>query len=177
MHALTTVGTLVLALAVNGCAPAAKTTEPQAPSAPTQADAKPMTATPSAPAAAAQPMGKRAAPRPGELVSPIIAARGGGDGWEIRIGNSGGYDHRVELTWDDGGKRGEGSLTFQPSADASSARMRLRGTLNADGVDKGMTVELIQQACSGDDGVAHEHALTVTVEGMAPLRGCGDLAI
>lgn len=179
MHSLTTTSALAIACAISGCAPTSKTTESEAPPAPSSAAAQATSASPpeaeSAPAP--QPMGKRAAPQPGELVSPVIAARGGGKGWEIRISNTGGYDHRVVLTWGNSGKRGEGMAAFQPSADDSNARIVLRGTLDAEDGGKAMTVELLKQACPGDDGTAHEHSIHVTVSGMPPLHGCGDLAI
>lgn len=177
MHALTTISALAIAFAMSGCAPAAKTTESETPpaSSPVTAQTTVATSPQAGPAPAPQPMGKRAAPQPGELVSPIIAARGGGTGWEIRISNTGGYEHRVELTRD--GKHGQGTLKFQPSVEASNARIVLRGALDAAAGGSDITVELLEQACTGDDGVAHEHALIVTVEGMASLRGCGDLAI
>lgn len=117
-------------------------------------------------------MGKRAAPLAGERVSPIIAARGGGNGWNIAIENAGGYDHDVELGWDNG-TRDAGTLAFQPTSGGSSAPIVLRGTIDA----KALTVELLRQACRDGDGVAHEHALVVTIAGRAPMRGCADLAI
>lgn len=158
MHALATSSALAIAFAMSACAPAPKAADAHAPQVESPSPS--------------QRMGKRAAPLPGELVSPIIAARGGGPGWEIQIENTGGHDHHVELTWDNG-KRGEGVLTLQPSDDGSDARLLLRGMLDA----KHTTVELLKQACTGNDGITHEHALRVTVEGMAPMRGCGDLAI
>jgi len=117
-------------------------------------------------------MGKRAAPQPGEAVSPIIAARGGGQGWEIQISNTDGYAHRVELIRDHG-PPGGGVAIFQPSGDASNAHMLLRGTIGA----QELSIELLRQSCTSDNGVAHEHALIVTVGVMSPMRGCGDLAI
>ena len=174
MHSPRTTSALAIAVAISGCAPAAKTTESEAPPAPSSVAVQAVAANPPAdPVPAAQPMGKRAAPQPGELVSPVIAARGGGTGWEIRISNTGGYDHRVVLSWDTGGQRGEGTLRFQPSAAASNARIVLRGTLDSKVID----VELLKQPCASEDRVAHEHAINVVVSGMPPLRGCGDLAI
>ncbi|MDQ3228863.1 MAG: hypothetical protein M3Q13_03895 [Pseudomonadota bacterium] len=72
----------------------------------------PETATPSTSsqtAAAVQsppPMGKRAAPPPGEVLSPFMGFKGGGEGWRIESFNTARYDHRTTLTWDTGAQRG-----------------------------------------------------------------------
>ena len=118
---------------------------------------------------------RRAATR--RTVSPVIAARGGGKEWDINISNAGAYDHRVVLTWDNDRKTGEGMAVYQPSTDGSKARIVLRGTLGAEGGDKDMAIELLEQDCTGDDGVAHEHGINVTISGMPPMHGCADLAI
>ncbi|MDQ3039798.1 MAG: hypothetical protein M3R16_08380 [Pseudomonadota bacterium] len=178
---LTTAGGFAIAFAMTGCAPAAKTTDAAAPPAATavatQATGTNSNAAGTQAAPAPRPMGKRAAPRPGERISPVIAARGGGRGWDIQISNTDGYDHDVVLSWNDGRKHGQGHAVYQPAVDGATARIELRGTLAAQGGGKAMTIELREQACSGDDGIAHLHGITVSVSGMPPLRGCADLAI
>ncbi len=176
MHALKTSGALTIALAIGGCAPVAKTTDAGAPPAP-------RTGTPSTPAQAATaeqsppPMGKRAAPPPGEVLSPFMGFKGGGEGWRIESFNSQRYDHRTTLTWDNGEQRAEGVLTYRPTPDGSLERKALAGRLNVAGSGKDTTVELVEDDCTGGDGITHDHTLIVTVSGMQPMRGCADLAI
>lgn len=173
MHAITTTSALAIAFAIGACAPAAKTTETVAPSLATSATSSET----AEPAQAPPPMGKRAAPPPGESLSPIMAFKGGGEGWRIELLNTERYDHRTTLTWDNGAQRGEGTLTWQPAPDGSLERKVLAGRLNAAGDGKDATVELIEDDCTGGDGITHDHTVIVTVSGMAPMRGCGDIAI
>lgn len=171
MHAITTTSALAIAFAISACAPAAKTTETGAP-----ADTPSTTSQAPEAARTPPPMGKRAAPQAGERVSPVIAFKGGGEGWRIELVNTDGYDHHATLAWNNG-QRGEGVLTYQPAPDGSLQRKVLGGRLNAGGDGKDTTVELVENDCTGGDGITHDHTVTVTVSGMAPMRGCGDQAI
>ena len=176
MHAFKPYSALAIAFAIGGCAPVATTTDAGAPPAPDTA----VSPTPSPTAAAPQsppPMGKRAAPPPGEVLSPFIGFKGGGEGWRIELFNTARYDHRTTLTWDNGAQRGEGMLTYQPTPDGSLERKVLEGRLNVAGSGKDTTVELVEDDCTGGDGITHDHTVIVTVSGMRPMRGCGDLAI
>ncbi len=175
MHALKTCSALAIAFAIGGCAPAAKTTDAGAQPAPD-------TATPSTPpqTAAAQsppPMGKRAAPPPGEVLSPFMGFKGGGEGWRIESFNTERYNHRTTLTWGNVAQGAEGMLVYQPTPDGSLERKVLVGRLNVAGTGKDTTVELVEDDCTGGDGITHDHTVIVTVSGMDPMRGCGDLAI
>ena len=173
MHAIKTYGALAIAFAIGGCAPAAKTTDAAAPSVP---DAH-TTATPSHATVQSPPMGKRAAPPRGEVLSPFLGFKGGGEGWQIELFNTTGYDHRTTLTWGNGTQRGEGMLTYQPMPDGSLERKTLEGKLKVAGDGKVTTAELVEDDCTGGDGITHDHTVVVTVSGMTPMRGCGDIAI
>lgn len=185
-HLLTTTVVLVVAFATTGCAPTAMTTETVAPPAPDAA----ATATPSQPSEATQTpqalaepaMGKRAAPPPGQTLGPFIGFKGGGEGWRIELFNTSGVDHRTTLTWNNGAERGEGVLTYQPAADGSLERKTLQGRLgtkgNRSGGDgKDTSVQLIEDDCTGGDGITHDHTVVVTLSGMPTMRGCGDIAL
>lgn len=175
MHALQTFTALTIAFASAGCAPAAKTTDAGAPSDPVTA--MPSTPPPTAGAAQSPPMGKRAAPPPGEVLSPIMGFKGGGEGWRIELFSTERYDHRTTLTWGNDAQRGEGMLTYQPTPDGSLERKVLTGRLNVAGDGRETTVELVEDDCTGGDGITHDHTVIVTVSGMGPMRGCGDIAI
>ncbi len=172
MHVIKTTSALAIVFAIGGCAPAAKTSDAAAPS----ESAVDSPATPIRTGSAPPPMGKRAAAQPGERVSPVIAFKGAGEGWRIEFINTDGYDHRATLTWNNS-QRGEGVLTYQPAPDGSLQRKVLEGRLNVGGDNKDTTLELLENDCTGGDGITHDHSVTVTVSGMVPMRGCGDQAI
>lgn len=176
MHALKTYSALAIALAIGGCAPAAKTTDADAPPAPDTATHSTRSQTAEA-AQSPPPHGKRAAPPPGEVLSPFMGFKGGGEGWRIELFNTERYDHRTTLTWGNGAQRAEGMLTYQPTPDGSLERKVLEGPLNVAGTGKDTIVELVEDDCTGGDGITHDHTVIVTVSGMGPMRGCGDLAI
>lgn len=180
-HLPTTAGAMVLAFAITSCAPTARTTDASVPSTP---DASPVS-TPPQEGESMQtppPMGKRAAPPAGEVLGPFIGFKGGGEGWRIELFNTSGLAHRTTLTWDSGAKRGEGMLTYQPAGNGSLENKVLEGRLDTVGdsaghVGKDTTVRLIEDDCTGGDGITHDHTVVVTVSGMAPMRGCGDIAL
>ena len=124
MHAVRTTSALVVALAMTSCAPTAKMTDVPAPPAP---GAPPVSAPPqtSDSMQTPPPMGKRAAPPAGQILGPFIGFKGGGEGWRIELFNTSGLEHRTTLTWDNGAKRGEGMLIYQPAADGSRVFDRL----------------------------------------------------
>jgi hypothetical protein len=176
LHTLGATSALVIAFAMTSCAPTAKTTDA---SAPLTHDASPVSTPPqgSESMQTPPPMGKRAAPPPGQVLGPFIGFKGGGEGWRIELFNTSGLDNRTTLTWDNGAKRGEGMLTYQPAADGSLERKALEGRLNVEGDGKDTSVQLIEDDCTGGDGITHDHTVVVTVSGMAPMRGCGDIAL
>ena len=175
MHAVKPHIAIAFACAIGGCAPVA--TQPGVDTSPADTTSPP---TPPPAAAAAQsssPKGKRAAPAPGEVLSPIMGFKGGGDGWRVELFNTAGYEHRVTLTWDNGAQRGAGVVIYQPTRDGSLERKVLEGRLGVAGNDRTITVQLVEDDCTGGDGITHDHTVIVTVDGMAPLRGCGEIAI
>jgi hypothetical protein len=130
-------------------------------------------------AESAQPaaMGKRAPPQPGEQVSPVIAFRGHAEHWSIRIENAGGHAHDVDFTWGMGSQHATGRLQYQgqPGAVAGTPIL-LAGTLGGEAGGRAMRVEIRAAACTDDADEVFSHAVRVTVEGMAPMSGCGELA-
>jgi len=176
VYALRTTSTLVIAFAMTSCTPTAKTMEASAQPTP---EASPVSTPPQASDSmqTPPPMGKRAAPPPGQVLGPFIGFKGGGEGWRIELFNTNGYDHLTTLTWNNGAKRGEGMLTYQPAADGSLERKVLEGRLNVDGDGKDTLVQLIEDDCTGGDGITHDHKVVVTASGVPPMRGCGDIAL
>ncbi len=181
LHTLGATSALVMAFAMTSCAPTGRTTEASVPSAP---DASPVSTPPreSESMQTPPPMGKRAAPPPGEVLGPFIGFKGGGEGWRIELFNTAGLAHRTTLTWDNGANRGEGMLTYQPAANGSLENKVFEGRLDTVGdsaghVGKDTTVQLIEDDCTGGDGITHDHTVVVTVSGMPPMRGCGDIAL
>lgn len=145
----------------------------------TSAPSNPPTASVATPASSAPTgaMAKRAPPRPGEQVSPVIAFRGTGTGWNLQIENAGGYAHDADLTWDDGNQQATGSLEYQPTPGASAgAPIVLVGTLATPAGPRSVRVEIKADACKAAAGEAYTHAVHATIEGMALMHGCGDLA-
>lgn len=127
--------------------------------------------------AASTPMAKRAPPRPGEQVSPVIALRAGGEHWSLHVENAGGHAHDADLAWEDGGQRATGSLQYQPDpAPSADAPIVLMGTLVTPAGPRRVRVAINERACKDAAGEAYTHAVHITIEGMAPMHGCGDLA-
>ena len=119
--------------------------------------------------------GKLAADQVGKL-SPVPAFEGGGVDWRISIHAVGGMRHDVQLRWGGTAHNAGGTVRYLP-AETAPGRHRLDGTLyGADG-DHAMRITLQRGDCTGAGGGAHPYGVAVAVDGMAPLRGCGELAL
>lgn len=168
---------MLLALALTACAPTHQSAPPRAAAAKApamQVDAEAATSPSPAPSGA---MAKRAAPQPGEQVSPVIAFRGHAEHWSIQIENTGGYAHAVDFTWGSGSEHATGSLQYQTQSGAvAGAPILLVGNLETGAGRRAMRVEITPAACTDDADQAYPHSVQVTVEGMAPMMGCGELA-
>ena len=131
-----------------------------------------------APATGTPPPGSRgkiAADQVGK-VSPVPAFQGGGGDWRISIHAVGGMRHDVQLRWGGTAHSTGGTARYLP-AEAAPGRHQLNGTLyGADG-DRAMRITLQRGDCTGANGRAHPYSVAVAVDGMAPLQGCGDLAL
>jgi hypothetical protein len=160
---------LLMALAgIVGCTPRTGSLDP-APGQP-PADA-PATGTPPPPGS----RGKIAADQVGK-VSPVPAFQGGGGDWRISIRAIGGMRHDVQLRWG-GTTHGAGGTARYLPAEAAPGRHRLDGTLyGADG-DRAMRITLQRGDCTGAGGRVQPYSVAVAVDGMAPLQGCGELAL
>lgn len=163
--------TIIALLLAAGCAPAPKAGDPRADD--QQAIDARANAAPAPPVA----MGKRAPPQPGEQVSPVIAFRGHAEHWSIRIENAGGYAHDVDFTWGMGSQHASGSLQYQAQPGAvAGAPILLEGSLDSEAGRRTMRVEITPAACTDDADRVYPHSVRVTVEGMAQMLGCGELA-
>ena len=131
-----------------------------------------------APTGTAPPPGSRgkiAADQVGK-VSPVPAFQGGGGDWRISIRAVGGMRHDVQLRWG-GTTHGAGGTARYLPAEAAPGRHRLDGTLyGADG-DRAMRITLQRGDCTGAGGRVQPYSVAVAVDGMAPLQGCGELAL
>lgn len=155
----------VLSAALAGCA------------ATTPAPAEPAVA-PDRLAPAERPAGKIGADQVGK-VSPVPAFKGFGEHWSIDIQASGDMQHTVALTWGSGSYSAKGQARYngQP-ADAPSSLIVLSGALDTAQGPKPMIIEISRKDCTDDGDGAHQHSVSVRVEGMdPPLQGCGDLAV
>ena len=122
-------------------------------------------------------MAKRAPPQPGEQVSPVIAFRGNGEHWNLHLENAGGHAHDADLTWDDGRQQATGSLEYQVASSASAqAPIVLAGTLVTPAGPRRVRVEIIEGTCKDAKGEVYTHTVEASIDGMAPMHGCGDLA-
>ncbi|MGJ7904200.1 hypothetical protein [Lysobacter sp. 1R34A] len=129
------------------------------------------------PGPAGRPMGKIGADQVGK-VSPVPAFKGYGEHWGIDIQASGGMAHKVELTWGSGSERASGTVDYKgPPADAANSSIVLSGELATKAGAKPMVVEISRKDCTDDGDRPHAHSVQVTVEGLPPMRGCGDLAV
>jgi hypothetical protein len=159
---------LMVLAGIVGCTPRAGSLDP-APGQP-PADA-PATGTPPPPGS----RGKIAADQVGK-VSPVPAFQGGGGDWRISIRAIGGMRHDVQLRWG-GTTHGAGGTARYLPAEAAPGRHRLDGTLyGADG-DRAMRITLQRGDCTGAGGRVQPYSVAVAVDGMAPLQGCGELAL
>jgi hypothetical protein len=118
--------------------------------------------------------GKIAAGQVGK-VSPVPAFQGGGAGWGIAIRATGGLRHSVRLHWSGSARDAGGTARYQASG--TPGMHRLEGTLYGDAGDRAMRITLQRGNCTGVDGRVRPYSVEVSVDGLAPLRGCGDLAL
>lgn len=161
----------VLSLSLTGCAAtdAGKSAAAVEPA--------PVETSPADPSPAEPARGKIAADQVGK-VSPVPAFKGFGEHWSIDLQASGGMDHSVALIWGSGSYRASGHALYrgQP-ADAPSSLIVLSGELRTEQGAKPMTIEIQRQDCTDDGDRPHQHSVQVSVQGMDPMRGCGDLAV
>lgn len=130
-----------------------------------------------APAAGTEPSAKIGADQVGK-VSPVPAFKGFGEHWSIHVRAVGKMNHTVDLTWGSGSETASGMVSYDgPPPVGQLDTIVLRGELQAPDGAKPMTVEIVRKDCTDDGDVPHRHSVQVTVEGMAPMRGCGDLAV
>ena len=155
---------LMTLVAIAGCAPGSGDHAP-APALPS-ADALPQRLPPSG------SHGKIAADQVGK-VSPVPAFEGGAADWRISIHATGGMRHSVRLS--QGGNAASGTARYR--ATGIPDRHALDGTLYSDRGDRAMHITLQRGECSGVDGRVHPYGVEVAVDGMARLRGCGELAV
>ena len=129
-----------------------------------------------APAQRAPPLpgarGKIAADQVGKL-SPVPAFEGGGPGWDISIHATAGLRHDVRLRWGGSAHVAGGTVRYRASPPGTHL---LEGTLYGVGGDRGLRIDLRRGDCR-DAGRVFPYAVMVMVDGMAPLRGCGELAL
>lgn len=119
---------------------------------------------------------KRAPPQPGEPISPVIAFRGTGNDWHLQIENADGHAHDGDLTWRDG-SQASGTLQYKgPSGAAVDTPILLVGTLDTKSGRRTMRVEITPVACTHGTDQSYTHSVQVTIQGLAPMHGCGDLA-
>lgn len=117
-------------------------------------------------------------------VSPVPAFMGLGEHFRIEIQSDGGQTadglrHRVQLTWGTGTRQAEGTLFYRgtPGYTSGGAPIALDGTLDTPVGKKTIRVEIATEACTDEADTAHPQRVTVTVQGEAAMRGCGDLAV
>lgn len=116
-------------------------------------------------------------------VSPVAAFRGLGEHFSIEIQSEGGptaegLRHRVHLLWGMGTEEAEGTLFYRGTPGPSrGAAIALDGTLDTARGKQAVRVEIVTEACTDDADVAHSQRVTVTRQGEAAMRGCGDLAV
>jgi len=160
---------IIALLLAAACAPAPKAGDPQA------ANSQAVNAR--ADAALPAAMGKRAPPPPGEQVSPVIAFRGHAEHWSLQVENAGGYAHSVDFSWGSGSQRATGSLQYQAQPGAvAGAPILLEGSVDTEAGRRAMRVEITPATCTDDADQAYTHSVRVSVDGMAPMLGCGELA-
>jgi hypothetical protein len=167
-------------VATTACAPANNDTiggRPPAPndSIPTQGtpnQSKPNQSKPndSVPPGAA---GKISADQVGK-VSPVPAFQGGDANWSVEILSVGDMRHSIKLTSGDDVQTG--TAIYQPMT-AAPPQILLTGTLYATQGDRALRITLTRGGCRDAAGAMHQHGVRIDIAGMAPLQGCGDLAM
>ena len=118
--------------------------------------------------------GKIAADQVGK-VSPVPAFQGGGAGWGIAIQATGGLRHSVRLHWSGSARDVGGTARYR--ATGIPGTHQLDGTLYDTSGDRAMRITLQRGDCTGADARVHPYSVAVAVDGMAPLQGCGELAL
>jgi hypothetical protein len=118
-----------------------------------------------------------------DKVSPVPAFMGQGGHFKIDIQSEGGQTpdglrHRVRLVRGAGTREAEGALFYRGTpGPAHGAPIALDGTLETTTGRKTIRVEIATEACIDDAAVAHPQRVTITVQGEAAMRGCGELAV
>jgi hypothetical protein len=118
--------------------------------------------------------GKIAADQVGK-VSPVPAFQGGGAGWGIAIQATGGLRHSVRLHWSGSARDVGGTARYQ--ATGTPGTHQFDGTLYDTSGDRAMRITLQREDCTGADARVRPYSVEVVVDDMAPLQGCGDLAL
>jgi hypothetical protein len=107
-------------------------------------------------------------------VSPVPAFQGGGANWSVEILSVGDMRHSIKLTSGDDVQTG--TAVYQPMT-AAPPQILLTGTLYATQGDRALRVTLTRGGCRDAAGAMHQHGVRIDIAGMAPLQGCGDLAM
>lgn len=134
--------------------------------------------------AAAPPPGAsgKLSPEMVDKVSPVPAFMGQGEHlgkrWTIHIRSEGQMRHSVELTWTEARIRSDGALFYRGTPGPSrGAPIVLDGTVDTAQGTKAIRVDILTESCTDDADVAHPQRVTVTLQGEAAMRGCGELAV
>jgi hypothetical protein len=136
--------------------------------------AQPPAGAPAPDAPAPGSRGKIAADQVGK-VSPVPAFQGGGAGWGIAIQATGGLRHSVRLHWRGSARDVGGTARYQ--ATGTPGTHQFDGTLYDTSGDRAMRITLQREDCTGADARVRPYSVEVVVDDMAPLQGCGDLAL
>lgn len=118
-----------------------------------------------------------------DKISPVAAFRGLGEHFNIEIQSEAGptaegLRHRVHLVWGAGTEEADGTLFYRGTPGPShGATIALDGTLDTARRKQAVRVEIVTEACTDEADVAHSQRVTVTLQGEAAMRGCGDLAV
>jgi hypothetical protein len=116
-----------------------------------------------------------------DKVSPVPAFMGRGQYFKIDIQSEGsqtpeGLRHHVQLVW--GTREAEGTLLYRGTPGPSrGAPIALDGTLDTATGKQTIRVEIVTEACTDETHAARPQRVTVTVQGQAAMRGCGELAV
>ena len=107
-------------------------------------------------------------------ISGVPAFQGGGADWSVEIQSLGNMRHSITLTSGDDAQTG--TAVYQPTT-APQSRIVLTGTVYATQGDRALRITLARGECRDAAGRTHRHVVSIEIEGAAPLRGCGDLAM
>ena len=107
-------------------------------------------------------------------VSPVPAFQGGGANWSVEVLSVGDMRHSIKLTSGDDVQTG--TAVYQPMT-AAPPQILLTGTLYATQGDRALRITLTRGGCRDAAGAMHQHGVRLDIAGMAPLQGCGDLAM